>query len=171
MFVLFPTFLISSSLACVLTAWLRPRALLQLVHTMATRRSDPLTNLEAVLRNGMRYRTKPANSLAFERHGKSMRVLKLIAKIKFPEPLRKNTTSACICPGNTVKPEMCAVSGWSDFTTLGLLNGRKYVPLVRQIANLLKVELPASCYDNPANDPNPGSHNSGRVQAVRTFYL
>lgn len=115
----------------------------------------------------MQYRTKPVGTLAFERHGKSLRVFKLIAKVKFPAPVGKNTTSACICPGNSVLPDMCAVSGWTYINTPGLVNGGKYMPLVREMAGMFKVDLPASCYDNPSNESHPGPHNTGRVQAVR----
>jgi hypothetical protein len=117
------------------------------------------------------YMTKPAGTLAFERHGKSLSVFKLIAKVRFPSPVGKNTTSACICPGDTVQPVMCAVSGWSNVITPGLVNGGKYMLLVREMAELFRVDLPASCYDNPSGEPNPGPHNTGRVQAVRTFGL
>jgi hypothetical protein len=41
--------------------------------------------------------------------GSSVKIHKLIAKVKVPGAISKNTTCACIAPGNTTKPQICAV--------------------------------------------------------------
>lgn len=76
-----------------------------------TRQRDVYTYLKDPSLLHTQYRTKPAGTLSFQRHGRSLRIFKLIKKVKLAGKITQNTTSACIAPGNTTKPQMCAVSG------------------------------------------------------------
>ncbi|OIW23200.1 hypothetical protein CONLIGDRAFT_649997 [Coniochaeta ligniaria NRRL 30616] len=76
---------------------------------------------------------------------RSLRIFKLIKKVKLVGKITRQTTSACIAPGITTRPQMSAV--------------------VRDIAKLLGFNLPKHCYDSPRHDPAPGPHNEGRYHA------
>ncbi|OIW34132.1 hypothetical protein CONLIGDRAFT_667319 [Coniochaeta ligniaria NRRL 30616] len=97
------------------------------------------------------YRTKAAGTLCFHRRNNSLRIHKLIAKVKFAGPIKNNTTAACIAAGNTIRPLKCAVSGWSRGVRNDdlVLDGAKYTEVVREMSRILDFDLPRHCYDTP----------------------
>jgi hypothetical protein len=115
------------------------------------------------------YRTDPTGTLLFQRHGSSLKVSKLIAKVDAAISISQNATAACIAPGTAVKPWKCAVSGWSAASSRGVLDGAKYTQVVRDMAEILDVDLPRHCYDTPGG----GSleQNVGRFYAVCRIFL
>ena len=115
------------------------------------------------------YGTKPRGTLVFQRQGRSLKISKLIAKVSVAGPISQNSTTAYIASGDTIKPLMCAVSGWTAFTSPGVLDGAKYTQVVREIAKLLEFDLPKHCYDTPGG----GSldQNVGRFNAVWSCIL
>jgi hypothetical protein len=105
------------------------------------------------------YRTDPTGTLIFQRHGSSLKVSKLIAKVDTAIPISQNATAACIGPGTAVKPEKCAISGWSAAGSRGVLDGAKYMQVVRDMAKILDIDLPKHFYDTPGSsslEPNVG---------------
>jgi len=111
------------------------------------------------------YRTETAGTLSFRRHGGSLSIFKLIAKVQVAGTLSQNTTAACIAAGNSIKPLMCAVSGWRTTTSPGVLDGEKYTQIVRDMATILDFDLPKHCYDTPGG--GSFQENVGRFFAVR----
>lgn len=116
------------------------------------------------------YRTKATGTLAFQRRGSSLRIFKLIAKHKVARPIsnKAKATAACIAAGNSLKPLMCAVSGWTAMVSPGVLDGARYIQVVRDIAKILAFDLARHCYDTPGG----GSlqEDIGRYQAVRIIF-
>jgi hypothetical protein len=137
------------------------------------RRSPPKSNRQRrLLRQHLKhvdvlktqYRTPATGTLSFGRHGNTLRIHKLIAKVDVAGAMSQNTTTACIAAGNSLKPIMCAVSGWTATSTPGVLNGSKYTQLVRDMAAVLGFDLPRHCYDTPGGGSLP--ENVGRFNAV-----
>jgi len=112
------------------------------------------------------YRTQPVANLSFQRYGTTLKISKLITKVEMVRRIGRTQTCACIAPGNAARPEMCAVSGWVAINSPGLVNGEKYTRMVRDMAKILQVDLPAHCYDSPRYDPARGPRNRGRFYAV-----
>jgi hypothetical protein len=117
------------------------------------------------------YRTKSTGTLVFQRHGSMLKISKLIAKVDVARPISQNTTAACIAPGTTVKPQMCAVSGWKALGSSRVLDGSKYTQVVRNMARILDFDLTKHCYDTPGGGFS--EQNIGRFNAVsqQDFYL
>ena len=113
------------------------------------------------------YRSKRDGTLKFERHGNSLSVSKLIAKVKLPGPISQNRTAACITPGDSLNPKICAVSGWTSTDIDGLLNDEEYTEVVREMADIFGIDLPKHCYDTPGGgSPDEMEGNVGRFSAV-----
>ncbi|KAB5570877.1 hypothetical protein GE09DRAFT_1218289 [Coniochaeta sp. 2T2.1] len=112
------------------------------------------------------YRTKPAGTLKFQRCGTSLSFSKLIAKVKLTCPIWQNRTAACITPGDSLRPKICAVSGWASTSSDGLLDGEKYTQIVRDMAEMLGIDLKKHCYDTPGGgSPEEREGNVGRFNA------
>ncbi|KAB5557850.1 hypothetical protein GE09DRAFT_1220997 [Coniochaeta sp. 2T2.1] len=112
------------------------------------------------------YRTKPAGTLKFQRRGTSLGVSKLIAKVKLAGAISQNRTAACITPGDSLRPKICAVSGWASTSSDGLLDGEKYTQIVRDMAEILGIDLKKHCYDTPGGgSPEEREGNVGRFNA------
>jgi ankyrin repeat protein len=81
------------------------------------------------------YGSAASGTLFFQRVGRSLHISKLIAKVNVSRPISRNTTTACIAVGDTVKPTMCAIGGWTCSSSPGVLDGQKYTQLVRDITS------------------------------------
>lgn len=75
------------------------------------------------------YRTKRSGTVFFHRAGSFLRVSKLITTVRLGRRITRDSTAGYIACGNSLKPVMCAVSGWTPDRAAGLLDGNSYTAI------------------------------------------